>query len=286
MSIPYVSVMEWSEIHSRPDLPGVEVLHAHFVHHRYARHAHEYAVIGLVESGVQSYSYRGVRHRTGSNGIFVVNPDEAHTGEAGDADGYVYRALYPTQEFLNQIVGADSHGPLRFREPVIYRASVSNKLRSAHLAIERGESTVACESLLLDAIMSLARCNGVTAPQVRGACNARREVRRVVAFIEAHHIADVSLARLAGVVEMSPYHLAHVFARDVGLPVHVYAEVVRIRHARILLKGEVSISQIAYQLGFADQSHFTHRFKQFQGVTPGQYRRSVQWSDSNRHSHQ
>ena len=277
--------MEWSEIHARPDLPGVEVLHAHFVQHRYARHAHEYAVIGLVESGVQSYSYRGVRHRTGPNGIFVVNPDEAHTGEAGDADGYVYRALYPTQEFLTRI-GADIPGPLRFRDPVIYRASVSNKLRSAHLAIEQGESTIACEALLLDAITSLARCNGVTAPQVGGPRNARHEVRRVLAFIEDHPIADVSLARLAGLVELSPYHLAHVFARDVGLPVHVYAEVVRIRHARTLLKGELSISQIAYQLGYADQSHFTHRFKRFQGVTPGQYRRSAQWSNTNLQSHQ
>lgn len=276
--------MEWSEIHTRPDLPGVEVLHAHFVHHRYARHAHEYAVVGLVESGVQSYSYRGVRHRTGSNGIFVVNPDEAHTGEAGDADGYVYRALYPTQEFLTRIVGADIHGPLRFREPVIYRASVSNKLRSAHLAIEQGESTVACESLLLDAITTLAQCNGVTAPQIGGPRNARREVRLVLEFIEANHIADVSLARLAGLVEMSPYHLAHVFARDVGLPVHVYAEVVRIRQAKTLLKGELAISQIAYQLGYADQSHFTHRFKQFQGVTPGHYRRSARCSNTNRRS--
>jgi AraC-like DNA-binding protein len=74
---------------------------------------------------------------------------------------------------------------------------------------------------------------------------------------------------------MSPFHLAHVFVREVGMPLHVYAETIRTRRARSLLKSELSIAQIAFQLGYADQSHFTRRFKQFQGVTPGQYRDSA-----------
>jgi hypothetical protein len=104
--------MEWSKIYSRSDLSGVELLHAHFVHHRYARHAHEYAVIGLVDSGVQSYRYCGVRYRTGPDGIFVVNPDEAHTGESGDPNEYVYRALYPSSDFLSNYIAEKRIQPL------------------------------------------------------------------------------------------------------------------------------------------------------------------------------
>jgi AraC-like ligand binding domain len=94
---PTVKGMEWSTIHSRADLSGIERLHASFMRHRYSRHSHEFAVIGLVESGVQSYSYLGARHRTGPGGVFFVNPQEPHTGEPGDAHGYVYRALYPVR---------------------------------------------------------------------------------------------------------------------------------------------------------------------------------------------
>jgi AraC-like DNA-binding protein len=61
------------------------------------------------------------------------------------------------------------------------------------------------------------------------------------------------------------------------MPLHVYVETIRTRRAKSLLKGDLPISQIALQLGYADQSHFTRRFKQFQNVTPGQYRDSARF---------
>jgi hypothetical protein len=73
-------MMEWSRMHSLPDLIGVEVLHAHFISHRYPRHAHEHAVVGLVESGSVSIRYQGARHQIGPNGIFFVNPEEPTMG--------------------------------------------------------------------------------------------------------------------------------------------------------------------------------------------------------------
>ncbi|HUA24942.1 MAG TPA: AraC family ligand binding domain-containing protein [Steroidobacteraceae bacterium] len=131
------STMEWSHIHSRPDLSGLEVLHAHFLNHRYPKHAHEHAVIGLVESGSVSLGYRGVRHQIGANGIFFVNPEEPHDGVIGDPSdprGYTYRAVYPTPEFLTNIVGEDHLRQLHFRDAVVDQPSLSSKLRCAHRA--------------------------------------------------------------------------------------------------------------------------------------------------------
>ena len=267
--------MEWSKIYSRSDLSGVELLHAHFVHHRYARHAHEYAVIGLVDSGVQSYRYRGARYRTGPDGIFVVNPDEAHTGESGDPTGYVYRALYPSSDFLNHYIGENRIQALYFRDPVLYDSTLAKKLRRAHIAVERGEPTVACEILLLDAIAALLHRNGVSKPSVGKLQRGRQAIRRVRALIDSDPTRNLSLTSLANAVHMSSYHLAHVFVRETGLPVHAYAETARIRLAKSLLKEDVAISEIAARLGYADQAHFTRRFKQFLGVTPGQYRKGA-----------
>src|SRR5262245_6544403 len=73
---------EWSRFYRLPGVDGVELLHARFVRHRFARHAHDYLVVGLVESGVQSYCYRGATHRTAAGRVFLVNAGEAHTGEA------------------------------------------------------------------------------------------------------------------------------------------------------------------------------------------------------------
>jgi AraC-like DNA-binding protein len=271
-------MMEWSHIHSRPDLSGVEVLHAHFLQRRYPRHAHEHPVIGLVESGSVALSCRGAKHQIGPGGIFIVNPEEPHEGVIGDPSdphGYTYRALYPTPEFITNIVGEGYLRHLHFRDAVVNEPSLSNKLRCAHRAIEHNDSLIVCEGLLFYAIMSLHQHNGLTGAPVARIPKARFAVRRVCDFIEAHPNGKTSLAEYAVLADMSPFHLAHVFAREIGMPLHVYVETIRTRRAKSLLKGDLPISQIALQLGYADQSHFTRRFKQFQNVTPGQYRDSA-----------
>jgi AraC-like DNA-binding protein len=266
---------EWSTLHSRADLRGLETLHAHFVRHRYSRHAHEYAVIGLVDSGVQSYTYRGARHRTGRGGIFFVNPQEAHTGEPGDENGYVYRALYPTADFLRGLLGDKRSRQLYFREPVIYDEVAATNLRRAHLAVEHGEARVTCESLWLAALTVLLQLNGEKPPMLGRIHRSRYAVRRIRELIDGDPTQEPSLAALAAHVHMSPYHLAHVFTRETGLSIHVYAEMARIRRARHLLRAGRAIAAIAFELGYADQSHFTRRYKQFEGVTPARYQKSA-----------
>lgn len=95
---------EWSKFYRFDEVNAVEALHARFVGHRYPRHVHDYFVVGLVESGAQSYSYRGSKHITPAGQVFVVNPDEPHTGESATPEGYVYRTLYLTSTFLARAV--------------------------------------------------------------------------------------------------------------------------------------------------------------------------------------
>jgi hypothetical protein len=80
---------EWSRYYRLDEANSVSALHARFITHRYPRHAHEHFVISLVESGAQSYSYRGATHITPAGQMFVVNPDEPHAGEAASPQGYV-----------------------------------------------------------------------------------------------------------------------------------------------------------------------------------------------------
>jgi AraC-like DNA-binding protein len=74
-----------------------------------------------------------------------------------------------------------------------------------------------------------------------------------------------------------------VFAAEVGAPIFVYAEAARMGLARRLLESTASLVEIALDLGFSDQSHFNRRFKQHEGVTPGQYRRGVTSLPANSH---
>lgn len=109
--------------------------------------------------------------------------------------------------------------------------------------------------------MPLRATNGRERPAIRAA----RE------YIETHYAEAISIAGLAALVSLSPYHFARVFGREVGLPPHTYLETIRIRNARQSLDRGDTVVSAALSAGFVDQSHLTHRFKRFLGITPGKY---------------
>ena len=67
-----------------------------------------------------------------------------------------------------------------------------------------------------------------------------------------------------------------VFHDEVGLPPHAYLTQVRVNRARRLLSQGWPITEVAFEVGFVDQSHLNKRFKRITGMTPGQYRKNVQ----------
>ncbi len=76
-------------------VPGVDLLRARYVTHRYGRHAHETFTVGVIESGVEEFDYGGELLRAGPGAVALLNPEVVHTGQAGVPDGWSYRVLYP-----------------------------------------------------------------------------------------------------------------------------------------------------------------------------------------------
>src|SRR6185369_9621759 len=135
---------QWARVHrfSGP-YPG-ETVHAHYVQHRFARHAHEHLVIGLVERGVQQYTYQGSRYRTCPGQIFFVDGGEPHTGEAANEDGYVYRTLCLNPRVLVGIARevTDREELPHFCNAVITDRLLFTKLLGLHRAVGSGASTM------------------------------------------------------------------------------------------------------------------------------------------------
>jgi AraC-like DNA-binding protein len=261
---------EWSRYYAFPDLHHLDVLHARFIGHRFARHAHDYFVIGYVEQGVQAYAYRGARHMTPTDHVFLVNPGEVHTGEAATAGGYVYRTMYPRIALMEQVLG---RGAPAFRDAVVHDAVLSRILKKFHAEVARQGSSLAIESWLLRALARTLDRYGEasTSSASRRVGQEHQAVRRAREYLDACFADDVSLSRLAAIAGLSPFHLARVFEHEVGLPPHVYLETVRIARSRVLLESGRPIADVALDVGYADQSHFTHRFKRVMGMAPGQY---------------
>jgi AraC family transcriptional regulator len=110
-----------------------------------------------------------------------------------------------------------------------------------------------------------------------GGALPRARIRAVVEYIEEQLGSGLSLEQMAAVAHLSPYHFTRQFKVATGLSPHQYVIMRRVERAKHLLQagGERTLAEIAAYAGFSDQSQFSHHFKRFVGVTPGQFQRSA-----------
>lgn len=98
-------------------------------------------------------------------------------------------------------------------------------------------------------------------------------LRRVLDHISAHMADEITLADLAGIACLSPFHFARMFTRAIGVPPHRYVSRIRLENAMAeLARGRLSLAQIALNARFSSQASFTRAFRRATGTTPAEYR--------------
>jgi AraC family transcriptional regulator len=96
---------------------------------------------------------------------------------------------------------------------------------------------------------------------------------RVHELVQSRFREELLLAEMAEEVGVHPVELSRGFHRHFAVPISAYIRQLRLDWSTCMLRDtDESLSSIAVQAGFADQSHFTRVFKQRFGVTPGHYR--------------
>ncbi|HEX8265629.1 MAG TPA: AraC family transcriptional regulator [Pyrinomonadaceae bacterium] len=104
------------------------------------------------------------------------------------------------------------------------------------------------------------------------------KLRKALGFIDENLECeeDLSLEKIAGEVGMSYFHFSRTFKQSMGVSPNNYITRRRIELAKKLLAySEAPIADIALQVGFASQSHFTTMFRRQTGMTPKDYRRNL-----------
>lgn len=109
---------------------------------------------------------------------------------------------------------------------------------------------------------------------------AERESRRAPPWLprifdklQTEHCRRLTLSELAREAGVHPVHLSRVFRRCVGEGIGEHVHRLRVRTAcERLLSPHVSLSELSFGAGFADQSHFTRAFRKITGMTPAFFR--------------
>ena len=101
----------------------------------------------------------------------------------------------------------------------------------------------------------------------------RRKLQRAIEYINDNLGEDLTLDGIAGTLAMSPYRFAHGFRQAVGVTPHRYVIQCRMERAKSLLREtELPVTQIAHEVGYSNQSHFSVIFHRLTGQTPRGYR--------------
>lgn len=118
--------------------------------------------------------------------------------------------------------------------------------------------------------------DGVNATHHQKGGLANWQCKAVCDYIEANLHQDISLAELAAIVRLSPYHFCRAFKQALGVPPHRYQTARRITWARTLLADHsLSITEVATTIGYGSVSRFSALFRRFTGHSPRVFRRQM-----------
>ncbi len=253
---------------------NLELLIARYKTHVFPRHWNETYVIQIVEQGVNAFYCEGAIHVAPAGSIVLINPYEVHTGYSIGEVPLVYRTLYPTPELLAeiacQLVGRKQEIPF-FPSLVIWDARLAQMFGKAHRACETGADQLAAQTQILTALAFLIWRHSDQNISWHSVGKENAPIRRAKEYLDDNFSKNISLQCLAQISHLSPFHFLRSFRKEVGLPPHEYLINVRIERAKALLAKGRPIVQVAYETGFADQSHLHRQFKRIVGITPEQY---------------
>jgi AraC family transcriptional regulator len=143
----------------------------------------------------------------------------------------------------------DGGGPLGPTYADSIGLAITAKLIARHAALARPSSTPAVAAL------------------------TRWRLKRVVDYVDAHIADPIGLADLAGAAGLSRMHFAAQFRSATGLRPHEYLLRRRIERAQTLISGSrAPLCEVAFDVGFKSQAHFTTVFARFAGETPNAWR--------------
>lgn len=265
---------ELIEVWRPADLCQLELRRGYAVARPVPRHWHEEYQFCLIQSGAGELIYRGESLQTPPASLFIVHPGEVHANRAFGNAGCSYRTLFLDVELMRrlttEIFGKEQALPF-FTTAVVQEPEVIRRYLYLHLAFERSASGLQRQTLLLNFLAGLISrfSEQRNLPHTSGL--ERRAVTRACEYLAEHYSENVSLEKLASIANLSPFHFNRVFAEQLGLPPHAFQTQLRVLSAQKLLRQGYSISAVAAQTGFADQSHFTRQFKRLTILTPGQF---------------
>lgn len=253
-------------------LPHLQLRETRHSTHAYKAHSHATFSIGAVTGGVTRLTLAQESSLLLAQGeLVLIGPDCVHSCNPVDGRPRSYLMLYVDADWLLTLA-RQWFGPqtaavcftrLQTGDVALYRQFMT------FVELFRNDQPLLAEQALKQMLRALISSD----KQIEGHDDWRtRQIRQTF----YRRLDDPpSLSTLAGQYHVRPETLIRTFKQQTGLSPKAWLNNLRIERAKRLLENGSTSSEVAYHLGFADQSHFQKTFLAYAALTPGQYRRGV-----------
>ena len=228
---------------------------------------------GKVSYETDNYTFTNIH-----NLIFLQNPESVFSGRFWGDGGTSGACIVIPRSRLHQL--SNQFGierPAFFNDlllPEKANALVAKKVDKLIRTFAVPTSRLKRESQLLSSLETIFRYGSAVYVPEKYLGKEHRAIATVKEVLHSDPGRNHSLASLSLLTGLNQKYLIDVFTKEVGLPPHRYLTNLRIHKAKArLVKGE-AIANIATDLGFVDQSHFSRTFKHYVLVSPGQFKRN------------
>lgn len=242
-----------------PILDGIELKSATFFNNSFPAHFHQSWSLAYVEYGSENISFNNIDFLVSKNSLQLIPPYSIHKNWGNKNDAWTYKACYISDDAIKYV-------SKKIEADYAHLASVPYFISYAYQGIEINETSILgiIEHLFLDA---LDRHKPYTHEPVDN------PFEDVLAYLSLNYNQPISLETLEGKFKINKYKLLRSFKTQIGLTPLEYQTVLRIENSKKLFYADMPLVDIALESGFYDQSHFTHSFKKYVGVTPGSYKK-------------
>ncbi len=230
------------------------------------RESYDSILILFVADGTFTFVKDGVKITAEKGDAIILDcykPHEYYTVEYLESywvhiDGVNCREIYKEiTESIGNVIKNDS----RVKE------RISRLFKGIEHSIGEADLSVEVYKLLIELLNS-------TSANANNATVHTENIQYIKEYISAHLNEKITVKNLAEIAHMSPTHFSRVFKAQTGFSPYDYVVISRLNKAKeLLLKTEMSVANIAYDVGFNSEANFVYCFTNNECVSPGKFRK-------------
>lgn len=180
--------------------------------------------------------------------------------DGGDVAGFLCVSGYASEDALSYIKKASSKYALSYDKALRAYDSLKTQMPS------KKEVDTLVSPLL--AMLELAYIKSAASPDT-----AENLAEKIVRYVKRNHTRNMSIDDICAEFSCSRSYVSRVFKKHTGKTVGEYLTFARIADARNLLDySTLSVTEIAFSVGFSDSNYFSNVFRKHTGMSPREYR--------------